>query len=182
MLSLLNIKHIICSILLIGLATSCNNKKTQFPANKLEKKDSTSIDMIKLNQLLIEVELKNIQEYLDSSSLNFTKNKLGYLVAITKNGSGKKINKNDLIEIRYQVETLKGDTCYTYTNKQTQLFAVGKLEKQRGFNEALTHLKEGDEATIIVPSNLAYGAIGDLNSIPPRATLLYKIYSIKNKK
>ena len=167
-----------CLLLLIGLS-ACKEKKVQFPSNKVSSNDSTSAEMIKLNQLLIEVETKEIEQYLSTSKHSFIKDNLGYWLTKTETGKGESIKKNDHISIAYQVETLQGDTCYSYRNKLQQHFAVGKLEKQRGFNEALTKLNEGDQALIIVPSNLAFGAMGDTKMIPPRTSLLYRVYSIK---
>ena len=173
-------KSFVLLIFIISLF-SCE-KKVQIPSNKIDNKDSISADMIKLNQLLIEVEQKQIQAYIDSNSFDFDNNEGGFQITWTHKGLGEKINKNDLVEVAYQVETIQGDTCYTYTGKLKQEFVVGKLEKQRGFNEALTLLTEGDQTIIIVPSHLAYGAMGDLNNISPRTTLLYKVFSIKKLK
>lgn len=148
------------------------------PANKFEQTDSTSAEMIRLNQLLVEVEQAEIQAYLDTCSLKYEYIEPGFWMAKTTEGNGKKINKKDAVLIQYQVETILGKICYTYTKKLTKQFVVGKVEKQRGFNEALALLKEGDQASIIIPSNLAYGAMGDTKNIPPRSTLIYRVYTL----
>jgi len=162
------------------ISVSCTKKKPQIPDNKLNQNDSSSSEIIRLNQLLVEVEENEIKAYIDSSSYPFSAIESGMWMSITKQGNGKKIEKNSLVEVAYQVETLQGKICYTFTEQLKKQFVVGKLEKQRGLNIALTYLKEGDEAIFIVPSNLAYGALGDTKSIPPRASIIYRIFTIKN--
>jgi FKBP-type peptidyl-prolyl cis-trans isomerase len=170
-------KKILISLLVACTLVSCE-KRTQMPANKFEHTDSTSSEMIRLNQLLVEVEQAEIKAYLDTCSLTFKYTEPGFWMAKTTEGKGKEIRKKDVVLIQYQVETILGKTCYTYTKKLKKQVVVGKVEKQRGFNEALALLKEGDQVSIIIPSNLAYGAMGDTRNIPPRSTLIYRIYTI----
>lgn len=174
------VKYTAFMFLFSVISVSCTKKKPQIPDNKLNQNDSSSSEIIRLNQLLVEVEENEIKAYIDSSSYPFSAIESGMWMSITKQGNGKKIEKNSLVEVAYQVETLQGKICYTFTEQLKKQFVVGKLEKQRGLNIALTYLKEGDEAIFIVPSNLAYGALGDTKSIPPRASIIYRIFTIKN--
>ncbi|MCW0484156.1 FKBP-type peptidyl-prolyl cis-trans isomerase [Prolixibacteraceae bacterium A06] len=43
-----------------------------------------------------------------------------------------------------------------------------------GFNDAIAHLKEGDEGLFLIPSHLAYGVNGS-GSIPPYSPLVFEI-------
>jgi len=167
--------------LMLAIALFSCHKRTQSPSNKFDQTDSSSIEMMKLNQLLVDVEQKEIKGYIDTCSLKFNYVQTGYWIAKTKQGTGKSIKEGDAIEIEYQIETLAGKKCYTYTDKLKKHLVIGKLEKQRGFDEGLSSLKEGDQATFIIPSNLAFGVMGDMRSIPPRATLIYRVFSIKHK-
>ncbi len=130
---------------------------------------------------MAEVEQGEIQAYIQKSGIKYESSSLGVWYAITKQGNGKSIGKQNIILIEYQIETIHGDTIYLYTKNAKRELKVGKMEKERGFDNALTLLKEGCEATIIVPSNLAFGILGDRDRIPPRATLIYRIKDIKIK-
>lgn len=58
------------------------------------------------------------------------------------------------------------------------------IEKGRflpGFYEALKLLKPGEKGSFILPPNLAYGSAGR-GKIPPKATLLYEIEVLNNRK
>jgi len=170
---------IVISVSILSLA-ACE-KKVQLPSNKFEQSDSTSKEMIKLNKLLTDVENHDIKSYVDSSSLPFKLSDLGFLYTVTEPGSGTGIEKGDKILIEYQVQTLQGVFCYSYIGKNAKNMIVGKDERQRGFNNAITVLKEGGKGVFIVPSYLAYGMMGDAAKIPPRATLVYKVLSVKLK-
>ncbi len=159
---------------------SCE-KKPQIPSNKYTEKDSISTEMMKLNILMVEVEQRDIKSYIDTSSLKFEESPTGFFYAIKNHGKGDRINKNNIVIIDYQVESLYGDTLYTFTGKASKELKVGTQSKERGFDQALTLLKAGSQAIIIVPSNLAYGVLGDRNKISPRSTLLYRINKIKFK-
>ncbi|MDR3705775.1 MAG: FKBP-type peptidyl-prolyl cis-trans isomerase [Paludibacteraceae bacterium] len=172
-----NIIVIFASVLFLA---ACE-KKVQLPSNKFVQRDSTSNEMIKLNKLLTDVENKDIKSYVDSSSFPFKLSNLGFLYVITEQGTGNGIEKGDKILVEYEMQTLQGAFCYSYTGKNTKEMIVGKDERQRGFNNAITMLKEGGKGVFIIPSYLAYGMLGDANKIPPRATLVYKVLSVKLK-
>jgi FKBP-type peptidyl-prolyl cis-trans isomerase len=148
----------------------------------VDRTDSTSAEMIKLNKLLVEVEQTDIQHFITKSKLKFTYFETGFWIAKTTTGNGAYIKNGDQISISYDVSLMNGKLCYDYTGKSSKKITIGKLQNQRGFTEALLQLKGGDQATIIIPANMAYGAIGDMNKIPPRATLIYKVYDIIKKK
>ncbi len=171
---------LLISICFTLLLFSCE-KKPQLPSNKYIEKDSTSAEMIKLNALMVEVEQRDIKSYRDTSSLKFEESPVGFFYAIQKQGEGDKINKNSIVVIDYQIESLHGDTLYSFTGKTAKELKVGIQAKERGFDYALTMFRAGSQAVIIVPSNLAYGVLGDRDQIPPRATLLYRINKIKFK-
>ena len=52
-----------------------------------------------------------------------------------------------------------------------------------GWTEGVQLMKEGAKYTFFIPSDLAYGAQGVPNAIPPHSTLIFEVELIKvNKK
>ena len=78
----------------------------------------------------------------------------------------------DTVELRYNVESIGGEPIY---NNLCDTVVIGRAQPNRGVDEALLYLAIGDKATVIVPSEQAFGVIGDGNRITSRMILVYKI-------
>ncbi len=172
------LKKLFIFIFGIVLLSSCE-QKAQIPFNKVQQEDTLSQEILKLNQLIADVEAKEIRHYVDTSKLNFEASENGFWIAVLAKGSGEKIINGDAVNITSQMESLAGEVYYATSQKQ---LAVGKMRFERGFQDALQTLREGDEAIVIVPSNQSFGVLGDRNKIPPRAVLVYRINGIEKLK
>ena len=173
----INIVFLFC----LMLAFSSCKKKVQLPSNKIEKKDSTKIDMIKLNALIADVEAEQIEAFIDSSEIDWQYDSLGYWYKIIRKGSGAAIAKDAVVYLNYEVNTLQGDSCYSYKGDKHRTIVVGRSRYERGLNYGLQKMNEGDSALFVVPSQLSFGLMGDRKVIPPRATLVYSISSVQLK-
>jgi FKBP-type peptidyl-prolyl cis-trans isomerase FkpA len=173
-------KYFVVSFMAVALffASESCKKRAQLPSNKYKVVDSTGIEMTKLNSVLSDVENEDINRYVKKSGLDFKTTSTGLRYCITKHGNGSSIGKTDKVVVDYDIKLVDGSVCYDYRGKNKQLVELGNIRHERGFVEALTMMKEGDEATFIAPSYMSYGALGNNDKIPPRASLVYEIKSV----
>ena len=58
-------------------------------------------------------------------------------------------------------------------------FKLGAGRVIKGWDEGIGKLKVGEQATLIIPSHLAYGKTGAGGTIPPDATLIFIVELIR---
>ena len=151
----------------------CTRKSAQLPSNK-ELGNPTQMDMMTYNKMCIEAENKEIQTFLDSSSVKFTKADAGYWYKIVNTNNGAKVN--GVVTISGTVQVLGGEACYELNSLTLRL---GKREHTKVLDLALVDAKVGDEIWILSPSSLAYGIKGITDCITSRTPVLYKIKVLK---
>ena len=83
----------------------------------------------------------------------------------------------DVAAIEYDVESIGGQTIYSGVRDTV---TVGRLQPTRGLDAALRTLAPGQQAVVILPSEQAYGVVGDGDRIGSRMILVYKINNITN--
>ena len=58
-------------------------------------------------------------------------------------------------------------------------FTVGIGQVIEGWDEGILLLSEGDKATFVIPSDLAYGSQGAGGVIPPNAPLIFEVELVR---
>jgi hypothetical protein len=132
------------------------------------------MDMMTYNKMCIEAENAEIQSFLDSSSVKYTKSKDGYWYKIVNTNKGEKVN--NLVTISGTVQVLGGEPCHQLNNLTLRL---GKRDHTKVLDLALDKTHVGDEIWIVSPSSLAYGIKGISGCITSRTPVLYKIKILK---
>lgn len=80
----------------------------------------------------------------------------------------------DTVEVNYLVGTIDGNEVEnSFKSGQPAAFPLGGVIK--GWVEILQLMKPGDHWKVVVPSELAYGASGNGNAIPPNSVLVFEI-------
>lgn len=133
-------------------------------------------------------EAKKIKAYVSSKSLKPTVSPSGLNYVISNQGSGAKANVGDTVMVNYTGMFLSGkvfDTSLAEVAKKAGTFnpqrpyeplklPAGMNSSIPGFEEGLLLLSKGAKATIIIPSNLAYGEQGN-QGIPPFSPLIFEL-------
>ena len=186
----------------------CTRKSAQLPSNKgIENQEQ--MDMMTYNKMCIEAENAEIQSYLDSSSVDFTKSDAGYWYKVVNTNNGRKVN--NVVTISGTVQVLGGEACYELGVRSEELgisvqtsgepsslelsrvqpeitseasnyvltIRLGKRDHTKVLDLALANAHVGDEIWIVSPSSLAYGLKGIADCITSRTPVLYKIKVLK---
>ncbi|MDR1758172.1 MAG: FKBP-type peptidyl-prolyl cis-trans isomerase [Bacteroidales bacterium] len=113
-------------------------------------------------------------QYLQDNKITVKPTATGLYYIPTAKGSGKKAVSGKTVTVNYTGKLLDGtvfDSSLTPGRDPISL-QLGKGMVIPGWEEALLLMREGDKATVIIPSMLAYGAMGS-GPIPPYATLIF---------
>ncbi|MBO7101346.1 MAG: FKBP-type peptidyl-prolyl cis-trans isomerase [Bacteroidales bacterium] len=138
-----------------------------------QKGDTLKESLINANRIIAQSEDQQIDAYLERRGWSKEKLPNGVWVAEYENSEtplGQAIGYEDTVAIRYRVETLGGNNIYDW---RTNTVICGHLQPIRGLDAALRTLHSGATARVIVPSEQAYGVLGDGDRIRTRMVLVY---------
>lgn len=128
---------------------------------------------------------KNIQAGKDFLAKNKTQEGVvelasGLQYQILTSGSGKSPSITNRVKCHYTGMLLDG-TVFDSSVQRGEPAEFGVNQVIAGWTEALQLMKEGDKWRLFIPSDMAYGARGAGNSIPPHATLIFDVELIEVK-
>ncbi|MFD2289186.1 hypothetical protein GJU39_19020 [Pedobacter petrophilus] len=110
-----------------------------------------------------------IQAFVKASSLKFTKDPTGYYYSVTSPGTGASVKNSDSVYYSYTFKTLNGQVLNQSSDVMipgtflgyTDRFAIaGTSYVFTGIREVLSKLSRGGKASLVLPSNLAFGKNG----------------------
>ncbi len=130
-----------------------------------------------------EKEIEDRNAYIQENNITVAPTASGLYYIETVEGNGEQAKANDIVSVHYTGKFLNGKTFdSSYDRNQPIEFTLGIGEVIKGWDEGIALMKEGGEATLIIPSNLAYGAYGTSDgSIPPYSTLVFDVKLIEIK-
>lgn len=121
-----------------------------------------------------------IKSYLDSTHQQATRTENGVFVVVNKEGTGPLPQNGQEVSIMYTGKSLEGkpfdsneDSSFHHTQPLT--FIVGQGRTIPGMEEGVATLKEGADATLYIPSGLAYGPHGRPPVIMPNQVLVFHV-------
>lgn len=157
----------VCTILILLLAVSCQNK----PDSNSSSKAPSEADLIEMNRSLISRDRGEITKFISKSDIRFTETGTGLWYNVITEGKGEKIITGDNVTFDYECKLINGEPCYS----GSQTIRVGYADAGSGVTEGLQMMKKGSDYLFIIPPYLAFGHTGDGDMIPGRAILLYRI-------
>ena len=91
---------------------------------------------------------------------------------VVDEGRGNAVKPDETLIISYRVEAINGTVIY---NNVLDTVVAGRLQPTRGLDAAILTLRHGSHARVILPSDEAYGVVGDGNRIGQRMVLVYDV-------
>ena len=119
-----------------------------------------------------------LQDYIKKNNLAATKKSpsgSGVYILTTQPGSGPNIKPGQQVSVQYRGTLLDGKEFDSSAKSGKPFnFTVGRGEVISGWDDAVQQLQKGSKATILIPSSLAYGPMGQ-GAIPANSPLRFDI-------
>lgn len=150
----------------------------------VSKKESEQMEIERqMNALYQMIEDSTLAAYLIQNNITESPTESGLYFLEKVKGSGMSVDVGDSVSVVYQGMFLDGTIFDSSLEKnETFSFVAGIGEVIPGWDESVLKMNQGSSATVILPSNLAYGPNGIDNAIPPYSTLLFRIDLVRVKK
>ena len=157
------------------LQLSCGNNKDE-PVKKTDIESKEFKDkLVDANKIYVKRESDEIDQYVKRKGWDMSATGTGLRYMITQKGTGVMPQTEQKVRLNFKVRLLDGTLCYSSDSTGIYEFVVDKSGVETGLHEGVKYLHVGDKATMILPSHLAYGLIGDEKCIPARASVLYEL-------
>jgi FKBP-type peptidyl-prolyl cis-trans isomerase FklB len=102
----------------------------------------------------------------------------GLQYEVITEGNGKKPKATDRVKCHYEGTLIDG-TLFDSSIKRGEPAVFGVNQVIKGWVEALQLMSEGSKWRLYIPSDLAYGAAGAGEMIPPHSTLVFEVELIE---
>lgn len=114
-------------------------------------------------------------KYLKDNNITVAPTASGLYYIETEKGTGKQAKPGNTVNVHYTGRLLDG-TVFDSSIERGQPFSfrLGVGEVIKGWDEGIALMNEGGKATLIIPSEIAYGA-RDAGQIPPYSTLVFDV-------
>lgn len=117
-------------------------------------------------------------KYLADNGINVAPTASGLYYIETEKGTGKKAMPGNVVHVHYTGRLLDGTEFDSSAGKDPLSFPLGGGRVIPGWDEAIAMMHEGGKATLVIPSEIAYGA-RDNGTIPAYSTLVFEVELVK---
>jgi len=169
-------------IMLSGFGDTMKGSSLQDPLQVLTKYGPTLNQILADRSSKIVDRIKKEGEEFITNFLDCTpearKTESGMVYYSMKEGNGAQPKLEDTVEVHYHGTLIDGTVFDSSVDRGSTIkFPLGSVIK--GWQEGLKVMREGGKATLVIPSDLAYGDAGSGEVIPPGATLKFEVELFK---
>ncbi len=134
-----------------------------------EEKQNASREKIK------EEERVKLNNYIKQNKINKKPLSSGMYYLESEKGSGKQAMHGNTVQVHYKLFNIDGELLSSsYESGSPFEFILGTGAVIEGWEQGIKQMNEGSKATLIIPSNLAYGKQGK-GTIPAYSTLVFEV-------
>lgn len=129
-----------------------------------------------------EQEMNLLKNYIELTNTTVKPTPSGLYYIEKKKGKGRPAEIGKTLVVHYTGTTIDGKIFDSSLQRgQPLTFVLGKRQVIPGWDEGFKFMKEGGEARLIIPSNLAYGKDGYSTLILPYSTLVFEVQLLEVK-
>jgi FKBP-type peptidyl-prolyl cis-trans isomerase len=126
------------------------------------------------NRDLARMEERDIDGWEQRHGITLHRTGSGVRVGLVQDAPGPKAAAGQIVAMNFAVELIDGRQCYSSAGDARE-FLIEQDNVESGLHEAVQLLSPGDSAVVVIPSHRAHGLIGDMDQIPPRSTVIYRL-------
>jgi FKBP-type peptidyl-prolyl cis-trans isomerase len=127
-------------------------------------------------ETLMKNEQDALKRYLEEKKITVAPEPSGLYYIETLKGKGMKIDTGFFVKANFKVSLIDGKQIFSTEERgEPREFEYGKRTDTEGFEEGVSKMLKGGKATLIVPSQLAFGDAGRGTLVPPYSTVIYDV-------
>lgn len=126
-------------------------------------------------------EIDNRNAYLKANDITVVPSETGLYYVETEEGTGTAPEDGNTVVVHYTGKFLDGKVFDSSVQRNQPFeFQLGVGQVIKGWDEGIAYMKKGGKATLIIPSDLAYGP-NNYSTIPGHSTLVFEVELIDIK-
>lgn len=126
-------------------------------------------------QRRLETEPQMISDFVKNHDVRVEPTSSGLYYLEIQCGTGDPVENGDLVSIHYNLYNLDDKLIETSYGGEPLQFVYGDGEMVPGIEEAVSYMRRGGKATIIVPSRIGFGGVAIDDDLPANSTVVFDI-------
>jgi FKBP-type peptidyl-prolyl cis-trans isomerase FkpA len=127
-------------------------------------------------------EAGKISKYIKDNKIDAVPSASGLYYIETVKGTGMQAETGKSVKVHYTLFNIEGRKLQSSKDMDQPFeFVLGQGQVIKGWDEGIAYMKAGGKATLLVPSEIAYGANQRGEDIPPYSPLVFEVELLEVK-
>jgi peptidylprolyl isomerase len=143
---------------------------------KVMTQQEVEVEEAAMAEQMKQMEGGTIEKFIEEKGITVSPDENGIYYIEIERGKGKFPQVDEYATVHFTVSLLDGQHLFSSADAGQPLeFQIGSRFENDGFQKVVQRMKLGGKAEAIVPSELAFGAQGMRNIVPPYSPLFYEV-------